>query len=252
MLTYQRKAYYDLVVEAINNNKPNNCFTCVVNDGIDSYASDKDANIVIRNNDKLGVSKSKNKIVDTLLENGCEHIFIIEDDIIIKDKNVYDKYINAAAETGIHHLCYEKVDNNGANLTYKKKYNNCELGFYKNPQGAFMYANAQIYKKVCKFDEKYLNAFEHIDFEYTLVRNNLAPPFWYFPDLIDSELYIDTIEGCVENSTITNKENYNSNIQISAHYFIQKWNHFTNQIPQASTDQVEEKLLFLQKHYARN
>jgi hypothetical protein len=252
ILTYQRENYYNLVIEAINGNKPNNCFTCVVNDGLIPYAANNDADVVISNNAKLGVAKSKNKIIDILLENNCEHIFIVEDDILIKEKEVYDKYINAADETGIHHMCYEKVDNNGANLTYRKKYENCELGFYKNPQGAFMYTNGQIYKKICKFDENYLNAFEHIDFEYTLVNYNLAPPFWYFPDLIDSESYITTIDGCVENSTITNKENYENNLQSSAQYFIQKWDHFTNQIPVANKSQVEEKLQYLQKHYARN
>lgn len=252
VLTYQRKDYYDQVISSVNNNKPDNCFTCVVNDGLNPYAIDLEADTVVHNNDKLGVSKSKNKIIDILLENNCEHIFIIEDDILIKDKSVYDKYISAATETGIHHLCYEKVDNNGINLNYSRKYNNCELGFYKNPQGAFMYANAQIYKKICKFDEKYINAFEHIDFEYTLVKNSLAPPFWYFPDLIDSEMYIDVVEGCVENSTITNKESYLNNLQISAQYFIKKWNIFTNQIPLVDTFEVDNKLDYLQKHYARN
>jgi hypothetical protein len=63
VLTYQRKNYYDLVIDSINVNKPNNCFTCVVNDGLAPYALNNEADVVISNNAKLGVSKSKNKII---------------------------------------------------------------------------------------------------------------------------------------------------------------------------------------------
>lgn len=48
--------------------------------------------------------QNKNEGLRFLLESGCEHIFVCEDDIVIKDPNIYNKYIAAANNSGIRHL----------------------------------------------------------------------------------------------------------------------------------------------------
>ena len=59
-----------------------------------------------QNEVNLGVGKSKNKAMKYLYDAGCDYIFIIEDDMLIKDKTVFYKYIEAYKETGIHHFNY--------------------------------------------------------------------------------------------------------------------------------------------------
>ncbi len=252
LLTYNRPDYYAQVLESLPNKEFDTLV--VVNDGENSYAKDEDAEFVIRNKAKLGVAKSKNIGIKALLKHDSkiQHIFIIEDDILIKNPKVFQEYIKAAESTGIHHLCYEKIAGNEKTLKYTlKQPDGVELGFYNNPQGAFMYVNKNILKKLGMFDEGYVNAFEHIDFEFNLVKNGIAPPFWYFPDLLNSQDYLTDIEGSNENSSITNKEKYQENWNLSANHFIQKWGHFTNQIPDVGTSALEYALMQLQNNYSR-
>jgi GT2 family glycosyltransferase len=251
IITYNRPEYYRKVLESIPRNMID--FLVVVNDGYNIYTRDNDAEIVIQNNKQMGVAVSKNYAIKILVEKfNCEHVFLIEDDIIIKRPDVFEAYIKAANSTGIHHLCYEKVAGNEKSLKYTlEQPDGVKLGFYHKPQGAFMYINANLIKKLGYFDEKYKNAFEHIDFAFNLIKNNVAPPFWYFPDLLDSQNYLEDIEGSSQNSSITNKDNYKENWELSAKHFVSKWGHFTNTIPDNGTKDLISKLTFLQTNYSR-
>ena len=57
----------------------------------------------IQHQENKGVGVSKNEALKYLYDLGCEHIFLIEDDIIIKDPEVYYRYIDLAKESGIKH-----------------------------------------------------------------------------------------------------------------------------------------------------
>jgi hypothetical protein len=250
ILTYNRPDYYSQVLKTI----PRNEIGClvVVNDGTNPYVQKGDADEVILNNEQLGIAKTKNKALKILIEKGYKHLFLIEDDILIKDPKVFQHYIKAANSTGIHHLCFEKINNNGDTLKYTlEQPDGVKIGFYKNPQGAFMYVHANLITKLGYFDEGYTNAFEHIDFAYNLIKKNVAPPFWYFPDLLNSEEYLTDIEGSNENSSITNKPGYNENLEKSAIYFVKKWGHFTSSIQEPSLKEVLVSLIELQTHYSR-
>jgi len=248
--TYNRFEYYKKCLASIPRNEIDELV--IVNDGTDHYAKSEDGDVVIHNDKQLGVSKSKNKAIFELIKRDVEHIFLIEDDILIKDTSVFQQYIKAAQSTGIHHLCFEKIAGNEQTLKFVlEQPDGVKIGFYHNPQGAFMYINASLVKKLGYFDEQYMNAFEHVDFAYNLITKNVAPPFWYFPDLLNSEDYLTDIKGSSEASSITNKENYKENVAKSAEYFIKKWKHFTNQIPDVGIESVNNSLINIQKNYSR-
>ena len=251
IITYNRPEYYTKVL----NNIPKHIIErlVIVNDGEFSYVKNEDGDCVIQNQAQLGVGKSKNKALKYLVdETDCEHLFLIEDDVIIKDENVFKKYIETANLFGIYHLNFEKIAGNDKTLKYSYKIpsGHC-IGMYHNPQGAFSYFHRNIIKKFGYFDEDYINAFEHVDFEYRLCKNKLTTPFWYFPDVFDSEKYLTTIEGSDENSTITNKQHYQENVSKSANVFIKKYGHFTNAINQIDTKLIPMFLMHLEKNYSR-
>ena len=64
-----------------------------VNDGNGVYV---DCNGFVYSNHEhnLGISKSKNEILSYLISNGCDYMFIIEDDILITE----DGYINLSSQ----------------------------------------------------------------------------------------------------------------------------------------------------------
>jgi hypothetical protein len=250
ILTYNRPDYYKQVISSIPRHKID--FLHTVNDGERFYVNSNDVDSVCYNQEQLGIAKSKNKALQFALDNGYEHIFLIEDDVLIKDENVFDVYIKHANTFGIHHLNFLKIAGNEKTIKYiHEAPNGCALGFYHNPQGAFQYYNASIIKKLGFFDENFKNAFEHVSHEYTLSLAKVVPPFWMFPDVLDSEKYLTTIEGSDENSTITNVGKYKENVQQSAEYFVKKHGLFTTQIHQPSINELKKTLMHLESNYSR-
>ena len=250
LLTYNRPDYYKRVLFSIPKNKIDHLV--VVNDGFNGYAKENDAEDVILTKQQLGVSKSKNLILDNLLNKNCTHIFLIEDDNLIIHPDVFEVYINTANYYGVHHLAYERLTRTENTLKASYQDPNSEFGldFFHNAEAGFTYIHAELIKKYGKFDEKYFNAFEHVDFTYNLVQQKVAPPFWYFPDVLNSNYYVLEIPNSLNNSSITNKPGYTENVQNGATYFTQKWGRFTNQIPEPSMQELKNSLKYLKTHYS--
>lgn len=52
----------------------------------------------------VGVGACKNIAAKKLLDSGCSHIFLIEDDVKIKNCSVFTEYVKTAREFNIEHL----------------------------------------------------------------------------------------------------------------------------------------------------
>jgi GT2 family glycosyltransferase len=249
LLTYNRPDYYKRVLFSIPKQKVDHL--TVVNDGVFEYAAEDDAESVILTKRQAGVSFSKNLILKDLLKKGCTHLFLIEDDNLIIHPDVFDVYINTANYYGVHHLAYERLTRteNTLKASYKDPNSEYGLDFFHNAEAGFTYVHADLVNKYGLFDENYFNAFEHVDFTYNLVKNKVAPPFWYFPDVLNSNYYVLEIPNSLNNSSITDKPGYNENVKKGADYFTKKWGIFTNQIPEPSIEDLKNSLKYLKSTY---
>lgn len=94
----------------------------IVNDGDKPITTFYDCD-VINNPKNIGVSKTKNIALKYLIDSGCDHLFLVEDDIIFKE-NVFKKYIEASNKTNVKHFnyCLHGHDNkiNGKKTKSKK------------------------------------------------------------------------------------------------------------------------------------
>lgn len=247
IITYNRPEYFKKCISCIPFHKVDECIVVKDGGGLDYNIGKNDNFYYHEYKENGGNCRSKNKIFEYLLEKGCKHIFLIEDDMLIQDENVFDIYIDTANKTGIYHLMYLKVAGNDKHkrLTYDN------LDLHKNPQGSFMYALDGIIKHVGEWDLNFKNAFTHIDWTYRVIQKGLMPPFWWFPDVKGSDKLIKEIPGSTENSSITDKKHYKKNWQDSANYWVKKYGYSTNAIPDSTREQVIERLKFLKKNYAR-
>jgi len=242
LITYNRPDFYLHVLRSIKQNV-NDCFLVIINDGNIKYCNEADGNVVIFNNEQLGVAKTKNKALTHLLNQNCTDLFIIEDDVIVKNSQSLHQYIKTSEATNIPHLSFGPVE---ITSTYPKNLkltcmysNNTGVDLYHHPQGGLMYFNiTKMNHTDCMFDENFINAFEHVDMEFNLIQKSMQPPFWYFPDIYNSLTFIESIKNSSTESTITNKHKYEENVRASADYFIKKWGIFTNQIPDVGTTAV--------------
>jgi hypothetical protein len=241
----------------------------IVNDG-KPYSSDcYPANaFIIQHSENAKVARTKNDALRYLLEKNCEHIFLMEDDIIIKDPKVFQKYIEASSCSGIRHLnfAYQGPYNfKHSEVNKKNKTGLLERTFDEknaipdplliinyNPEtcialhracvGAFSYFHRSVIEKSGYFDEFFKNSWEHIEHTYRIIKDGFHPPFGWFADVSDSQNYLCNIENCMENSTIAKDPQWNVNSMAGEDYFKKKYGFGPTKIPPTSEKTLLKQL----------
>ena len=217
----------------------------------------------ILNEKNLGVGKSKNKAMKHLLDKGCDYIFIIEDDMVILDKDVFQKYIEAYKVSGIHHFNYgpgspfnrkqdiefdlhnrhELKQDSEPNPKLIIDYKSCKIALYEHTVAMFTFFTREVLEKVGLLDEEFYNAWEHVDHTYRIIKGGYHPPFWWFADIVDSQNYIREAEGAIDNSSIASKsEEWKKNVYGGREIYKRKHGHYPNQPPFVSQDEVIKKI----------
>lgn len=227
----------------------------IVNDGTPYDSSIyKNKYDVLQHPINKGVAAAKNAAIRYLMGQDCEHIFLLEDDIIIKDSSVFEKYIQASKASGIKHFNYALQGYGNASRTddgtinhptpvYCVDYRDIEICFYHWCSGPLMYMHRECIDKVGYLDENFFNIHEHVDFTYRIIKENLHPPFWYFADIANAHYYIgDGSE--FRNTTIHKDEKYQERLRGADIYFSMKHEYKPLDIPKAS---IEDFLLSLLK-----
>lgn len=222
----------------------------IVNDG-DHIENLEGYNYYLINNDtNLGVGKSKNKAMQHLLDKGCDYIFIIEDDMIILDDSVFDKYIQASRVTGIQHMmfAYHGPANKGGisgGKPHPRKiidYGDIKLSLNQHCVGSFCFYTRKCLEDVGLMDEEFdKNNFEHVEHSYRLSKAGYSTPYWWWSDLANSTDYIQE-QACSEvSSSIRRGNDWLEKIRWSAmlfekkHGYMPAWN---NAVPDSSINQI--------------
>jgi glycosyltransferase involved in cell wall biosynthesis len=178
---------------------------------------------------KQGVGKTKNQALKYLKD--CDYIFLLEDDIIIKDKTVFDKYVETSKLSGIQHFnfAFHGIDNYKANGTpavrLKVDYSpTVSVCLYPNVYGAFSMYTKKCIEKVGLMDEFYYNAMEHVDHTAQIINAGMHPPFRWFADIADSFNYIEEIDRGHSGSEIRKDQKWIENFHKACDHFVQKFN----------------------------
>lgn len=247
----------------------------VVNDGdVKNKIDLKFPGVWIQNDQNLGVGKSKNKAMKHLYEKGCDYIFIIEDDMLIKDKDVFEKYIQAYKKSGIHHFNYgpgspfnRKQDiafdlHNRHLLNQHSDPNpkliidygdSIKIALYEHTVAMFSFFTREVLDKVGYIDEEFYNAWEHVDHTYRIIKAGYHPPFWWFADIADSDKLLTEAPGAIDNSSIANKsDQWQKNVYGGREIYKKKHGHYPNHPPYASKDDVLGILKRLKNEKAGN
>ncbi len=218
----------------------------VVNDG-DPYDIDMQRIPLIQHDKNLGVAKTKNDALTFLLNSDCDYMFLIEDDIIIKDPNVFQAYIDLHKVSGVDHFNFgyhgpaNKQNGTPSPRLVINYGEQSKAAFNLHCVGAFSF-----YTKEClmagKMDETYVNAWEHVDHTYTLIKEGFHSPFWWFMDLANSSDYLDELACSEDNSTIRGRKDWMENIQNGLQHFNSKHGMPPLQIPDTPKDKVVKYL----------
>ena len=240
----------------------------IVNDGTpyDESSYPEHAHI-IQHEENKSVGQAKTTAINYLMEQGCDHIFIIEDDILIQNEDVFDRYIKTSLNTGVKHLNYalqgpankkgakgfENLEERAqqANLTEPNprqivKYpDGYEIAMYPNSVGAFSYYQREVLEKIGGFDNVYKNAWEHVDHTMEAYKQGFTTPYWWFADINESWKYIKDIEGCIENSTIGHTPEWQENYRRGYLHFKKKHGFGPTEVPDSKPEQIQNVMNFL-------
>lgn len=211
----------------------------VVNDGAVYKDIGFDEKIIyIQNEKNLGVAKTKNKIFATLLDLGCEHIFTLEDDCIITNNDIFQKYIEASKKTGIKHFNFgpgspwNRVQTDSSVIgdlskrhlaTQQGKPNpklviqyssGVSISLYEHIVAMFCYFEANTLRKIGLLHEEFYNAWEHVEHTLRYIKEGYYTPFWWFADITDSEKYIQEAKDEKANTSLAkNEEQFMKQVQ---------------------------------------
>ena len=246
VLTYNRPEYFKKIFSSIPLNVVDEIV--IVNDG--TPYKEKVQVPYIQHDKNKGIGISKNDAIKHLLNKGCDYIFLMEDDIIIKDSKVFQAYINASKETGIQHFNYSQhglmnklpntdTPNPRTKIEYK---NNIIIDLYLHCVGAFSFYTKKCIDTVGLMDETFYNATEHLEHTYNIIKAGMHPDFWWFADIHDSNKYLTDIPWSPQTSTISSKPNHANMVQKGLEYFENKHKQNLFKIPSEPIEIVKQKL----------
>lgn len=259
VIACDRHEYTRQCIESIIVNKGPVTDLILINDGTKIPDGILPEGIEIMNNRPpyQSVGKAKNNAIRTLMNRECEHIFLVENDQIIKTSEVWMKYINAANVTGITHLNFgyhgpanRTPDYKKPNPRYIVEYpSGIKIALNAHSVGAFSYFNLRFIKEVGFHDEYFKNAWEHVELCQRGIKKGLLPAFWWFPDVEGSNDWIEEIPGSINNSSITHTETWTANMKKGAEYYKQQHGWIPIHTPDTSLQIVLENLKKIYKLY---
>ena len=101
-------------------------------------------------------------------------------------------------------------------------------------------------------DERYHNAWEHVDHTYTIIQKGLHPPFWYFADIHQSEYFIKDIQDNFAGSKIrSNEKSWHNNMALGAGIYQQKWGNQPTQTLDLGLQNALDSIELIKERYSK-
>ena len=231
----------------------------VVNDGApyagNAYGS-KNAE-VIQHKRNRGVGASKNDAFRILLNAECDHIFLSEDDVQILDPRIIDEYIRTAQVSGIGHFNFayhgplNKTPAGGPNPKKIIEYtDSTRVALHRHLPGAFSYYAAHVLSEVGLIDERFKNAFDHLDHTYRIIKAGFHPSFGWFADIADSFRFIKDLDEDLSRSVIRKDWlSFRLRFWTYSAYFMAKHGAFVTKLPKANEGQIMQELQLLKQRF---
>lgn len=242
--TYNSESYYKSLYDSLSLDKIDHFVT--VNGG-EPYKGTYKGHWIQHSQNKYPAT-CRNECISYLLNQECEHIFIIEDDMIILDNDIFEEYINASKETGLKYLAFASISygsgqpNNRTPKTIITYPNNRQIAFYPNMCNEFTYHHKSAFLKTGLYDENMRDAFD-VDMAYRESKTDYSSLFWWFADIVNSDKFIMNNPNAISRMAAERPDGSRAdNISSVFEYFKTKHQLAINNIPLPSLDDLKIKL----------
>ncbi|MEB7601392.1 glycosyltransferase family 2 protein [Raoultella terrigena] len=189
--THQRPEVLKRAIDQHMKHLPTGALVVVVDDG-SNPAVDVPCNVqLLRQNTSLGIVASKNASLNALMDAGCEHLFLWDDDAWPVADNWHIPYIESAES----HLAYQFLDLAGRNKLNDLAVLYCDDKHiaYTGQRGVMLYYHRSAIERVGGFDPVYgRGMYEHSDLALRI--HNAGMTTWAFADVAGSEKLIHSLD----------------------------------------------------------
>lgn len=239
IITCDRVPMFDACLQSIINTHQDKIdHVVVVNDG--EQTVDTKGYHLIDNETNVGVGESKNRAIKHLMDQQCEHLFIMEDDVVFLSDQVTEKYIELSRVSGVKHLnfCLHGDANKRLGAAAPKlviDYKNIKMALYHNITGALSYYHRDVIDQCGVMDSEYRNAMEHVDHTMRIINAGYHPSFRWFADVADSDQLIGDQDPSLVESKIRNESEWQENFAHGVRLFHQRYG-----VNVCSTEQIND------------
>lgn len=170
---------------------PPGALVVVVDDGSKPAAVVSDGVQLLRHETSLGIVASKNASLTALMDAGCEHLFLWDDDAWPIADNWHLPYI----ESPEPHLAYQFLDLAGRNKLNDLSvlYRDDQHVAYTGQRGVMLYYHRSTIETVGGFDPVYgRGMYEHSDLALRI--HNAGLTTWAYSDVVGSEKLIHSLD----------------------------------------------------------
>lgn len=226
--------------------------TVIVNGGR-PYLKNYKNTFWIQHSTNHGAARARIDGINYLLNKGIEHIFIIEDDMLLLNNNVFNAYVEASLETGLKYFCFcSNARGNGTpdNRTPAEvvEYKNTKIAFYREMNNEFTYHHADIFKKIGFYDTTFTHLWD-VEFVYrVLTDKNYGCGFRYFPDIFNSDKYIMNHPDSINNSRTNANNKRDRELSTFLQLFQTKHGYPVSTVPILEKQQFVNKLKQIYKN----
>ncbi|HEC8994082.1 TPA: glycosyltransferase family 2 protein [Salmonella enterica subsp. enterica serovar Newport] len=189
--THNRPEVLKRAIEQHMKHLPSGALVVVIDDGSSPAAIVPDGVKLVRHEQSRGIVASKNASLTALVDAGCDHLFLWDDDAWPIADNWHLPYI----ESPEPHLAYQFLD-----LAGPRKINDMAVLYrddkhiaYTGQRGVMLYYHRSAIDKVGGFDPVYgRGMYEHPDLALRI--HNAGLTSWAFADVIGSEKLIHSMD----------------------------------------------------------
>jgi hypothetical protein len=188
-------------VQAIRKYAPSNSVIVVVDDAGDEPVEEA----TFRFDTNAGIARAKNKCLELLVDQGCEHLFLFDDDCW----PVVDGWERPYIDSVEPHLMYMFTNTpHGPIGDSYEVYRDGEIKAYSHPRGCMLYFERRVLDRVGGYDTRYGRwGYEHVDISNRI--HNAGLTSFRFADVVDSQnLIFSCDERLVPGSSVPGPERF--------------------------------------------
>lgn len=184
--THNRRPVFNRTVRQWQSHMPRETVLVVVDDGSDVPVPDIPGATVIRHDKAQGVAATKNAGMAALMEAGCEHLLLVDDDCWPRRPGLAEHYI----QTGYKHLCYLWPDaSKQKGVSAHVVYDDGQVIARAWPRGVLMYMHRSVVEQIGGYRTEFgVWGGEHVEYSLRAWSAGLIP--YPFLDAKHSDRYV--------------------------------------------------------------